>query len=118
MLRSASRRGELLTCGYEYLDLAKLPKDWAQIVADAERAVTAGLDKAGSKAALEAHKARKDPGRIAVVKPLMDHIDFKATDVVESGMREFGTAAHLESQGLKKTKGKGVRAIIGFGEEE
>lgn len=71
-----------------------------------------------SDAAHELHKARKDPERIAVAKPLMEHIDFTATDVEEAGMREFGNAAHLESEGLRKGKGKGVSAIFGFGEEE
>ena len=53
-----------------------------------------------------------------VVPLLMKNIDFEATEVTESGMREFAAAAHLESEGLRKGKGKGIRAIIGFGEEE
>lgn len=65
-----------------------------------------------------AHQARRDPARMAVMKPLMDLIDFSATDVPEAGIREFASAAHLESEGLRKAKGKGINAIVGFGEEE
>ena len=66
----------------------------------------------------EIHKARRDASRMEVVPLLMKNIDFEATEVTESGMREFAAAAHLESEGLRKGKGKGIRAIIGFGEEE
>ena len=71
-----------------------------------------------SEDAHNAHKARKDPTRMAFMKSFMELIDFSATNVNESGMREFATAAHLESKGLRKGKGIGIRAIIGFGEEE
>lgn len=71
-----------------------------------------------SEDAHNAHKARKDPTRMAFMKSFMELIDFSATNVVESGMREFATAAHLESKGLRKGKGIGIHAIIGFGEEE
>ena len=39
--------------GFQYLDPAVLPRDWLQLVADAERAVDAGLERARRKAALE-----------------------------------------------------------------
>jgi hypothetical protein len=64
------------------------------------------------------HKARKDPARMSAITSFMELIDFGATDVDEAGMREFASAAHLESEGLRKSKGKGVSSIIGFGEEE
>ena len=81
----------MATRGYEYFESHQLPSDWAQLVADAEKTVSAGLD--AKKGALEAINSERlqlrFPRSDALPLPLRRCVDTLKQQLVETCGDEF-----------------------------